>query len=167
MCLINAQLHPAAEWLSQALSLLTEVRSEESTPAEMHAAFLALLKTTELKASALQIVTARMDKYPPAAHAQRFSDESLAWSNLLRLGFQISWALGQKDQAVQWARAHTGGENADEGLILRLLLETKDFDFWMNSYKAIRLRNPCAVAAWEKTFERAEVDRTLPDWQVR
>ena len=167
LCLINAQLHSVAEWISQALSLLTEVRSEESTPPEMHAAFLALLKTTELKASALQIVTARMDKYPPAAHANRFSDESLAWSSLLRLGFQISWALGQKDQAVQWARAQAGGENADQGLTLRLLLETKDFNFWMNSYEAIRLRNPGAVAGWEKTFEKAEADRTLPDWQVR
>ena len=167
LCLINTQLHPATEWISQALSLLTEVRSEESTTAEMHAAFLALLKTTELKASALQIVTARMDNHPPVAHANQFSDASLARSSLLRLGFQISWALGEKDRAVQWARVHAGGENCDQELILRLLLETKDFDFWMNTYEAIRLRNPCAVAVWEKTFEKAKTDRTLPDWQVR
>ena len=160
------QLRCAAEQLSHALSVLTEVKSEESTTAEMHTAFLSLLTTTEIKASALEIVAARMARYPTAVRASEFSDTSQARTSLLRLAFQISWAMGEKEQAVQWLRTHTGGEDCDERQILRFLLETRDYDFWMSTYEAIQLRSPCAVNGWEKTFEKAKADGKLPEWQV-
>ena len=119
--LINAQLHPAAEWIPHALSLLNEVKSEESTTAEMHAAFLSLLTTTEIKASALEIVAARMARHPATAHASEFSDTSQARTSLLRLAFKISWAMGEKDRAVQWVRTYAGSEDCDEHQILRLV----------------------------------------------
>jgi hypothetical protein len=164
--LINAQLHPAAEWIPHALSLLIEVKSEESTPAEMRSAFLSLLTTTELKASAIEMVAAQMAKYPAAARASEFSDASRARTSLLGLAFQILWAMGEKDRAVQWVRTHAGGEKCDERQVLRLVLETGNYDFWMSTYEAIQLRDPSSVNGWEKTFEKAKADRQLPHWQV-
>ena len=132
----------------------------------MHAAFLSLLTTTEIKASALEIVAARMARHPATAHASEFSDTSQARTSLLRLAFKISWAMGEKDRAVQWVRTYAGSEDCDEHQILRLVLETKDYDFWMSTYEAIQLRNPGAANGWEKTFEKAKADRQLPHWQV-
>jgi hypothetical protein len=136
---IHAQLHPAAEWIPHALSLLMEVKSEESTTAEMHTSFLSLLRTTALKASALEIVAARMAKYPVAVRASKFSDASQARTSLLRLSFQIIWAMGEKDRAVHWVRTYSGGDNCDEHRVLRLVLETNDYDFWMSTYEPIQV----------------------------
>jgi len=122
-----------------ALSLLMEVKSEESTTAEMHTSFLSLLRTTALKASALEIVAARMAKYPVAVRASKFSDASQARTSLLRLSFQIIWAMGEKDRAVHWVRTYSGGDNCDEHRVLRLVLETNDYDFWMSTYEPIQV----------------------------
>ncbi|MBI4626957.1 MAG: hypothetical protein HY736_27515 [Verrucomicrobia bacterium] len=167
LILIKAQFLSANEWISQALSLMLDVKSTESTTVEMHGAFLSLLTTAELKESALQILTRELGKSSSAPPAPEFSDRSRRRSSLLRLGFQVNWAFGDKERSLKWLRAFVGGENRSEHVVLQLLLETGDREFWMNSYETARSQKPSAVADWDKTYEQARLLGELPAWQVR
>ena len=116
------------------------------------------LKTPDLKELAIEVIGSQLDwRAGPAIGGNR--ENSLPKSDhrrhLLRLGFQISWALGEKERAVQWLRTRSQQESEAGHLMMRLLLETKDCEIWMREYETIRLGQPTVAECWSKTFEQA------------
>lgn len=169
LLLVKMRLHSAGEWIANALSLLRLGAHGDTTTSQLQDVFVATLKTAELKETALQIISREFSAPAAAAGGNR----QISWqqehhrTNLLRLGFLIAWALGEKDRAIQWLRTHGRSmENADS-FLLRLLLETKDRQTWLREYEALRLTQPSHVVEWDKTYEHARTHEELPAWQIR
>jgi hypothetical protein len=168
--LLKAQLSPPDIWIAQALALLGETGwNKECFVEELHGALLALFKTAELKECAQRLISnelARRRSQPGRPGSGGSWDQERRHDHLLRLGFETIWALGEKERALQWLRSHAVGGEKGDSLVLRLLLETRDREFWMREYGAACSRWPTIAAAWGKTYERAQSEGQLPAYQV-
>jgi hypothetical protein len=155
-------------WLAQALEFLKKDGWQSSTSAQMHAAFLSLLKTAELKEAALEAVT-RSLRSSPQLTARESAD---AWNasrrrqQSLSLVFQIAWALGEPDRAQESVRAHAKDPEEGEQIVLRMLLATGDMKRWVEAYEEVRRRQPTVAQHWAKTLEHAQKHGQLPTRQV-
>lgn len=168
LVLLKAQVCPPKEWIAQALSLLQRGAYGDTTTAQLHDGFLRTLKTTELKELAADVISSQMDNARTTSGGVQ-EEPSSRFSNrrdLLRLGFQTVWALGEKERAVQWLQTRARGEDEPGHLVMHLLLETKDREIWMREYEAIRLAQPTVEESWSKTFEQALSLGELPAWRV-
>lgn len=165
--LLKAQLCAPNEWISQGLSLLHLGAHGGTATTQLQDAFIRTLKTSELKELAIEAISSQLDKRPVASSGGS-REESLNRSdhrrNLLHLGFQAAWVLGEKERAVRWLQTRAG-DNA-EHLVLQFLLETKDREIWLREYETIRVTQPSIAENWSKTFERAQQQSELPAWRV-
>jgi hypothetical protein len=169
LLLLEAQHCPPNEWISKAFSLVHGGAHGDSTTAQLQDAFVRTLKTTELKELAIGVISGQLERSPKAAAGGVREASRSTFSNrrnLLRLGFQTTWALGEKERAVQWLQTRARGEDNAGHLVMQLLLETKDREIWMREYETIRLHQPLVAERWLKTFEHAQRQGELPAWQV-
>ena len=131
--------------------------------------FIRTLKTPDLKELAIEVISNQLERRPmPAFGGDR--GKSLGKfdhrPNLLRLGFQTCWALGERERAVRWLQTRAREEAHAGHLVMRLLLETKDREIWMREYETVCLDQPSVAESWSKTFEQARRQGELPAWQV-
>ncbi|MGA2865938.1 MAG: hypothetical protein ABSF95_15810 [Verrucomicrobiota bacterium] len=170
LLLLKTQVCPPDQWISQALSLMRAGAHGDTLWAHLEDVFINLLKTPELKEAALLEITRQLQKATMGADGKT---PQPPWEmghnrhNLLRMGFHTTWALGEKERALQWVRRHVSREEDAGHLLLGFLLETKDRDSWVREYEAQRLSQPSVAAEWDKTYEQAKLQRELPGWQVR
>jgi hypothetical protein len=137
--------------------------------AQLQDVFIGTLKTPDLKELAVELINSQLDRRSGPAiggKQENTSHGSDHRRHLLRLGFQISWALGEKERAVRWLRTRAHQESEAGHLMMRLLLETKDCEIWMREYETIRLAQPTVAEHWSKTFEQARGQGQLPAWKV-
>jgi hypothetical protein len=169
LLLVKVRLHSPEAWATDALSLLRLGAHGDTTTSQLQDVFVATMKTAEHKETALQIISRQFSASAAAAGGNR----QISWqqehhrTNLLRLGFLITWALGEKDRAIQWLRTNARPMENAGSLLLRLVLETKDRQTWLREYEALRLTQPSQVLDWEKTYEHARTQEELPTWQIQ
>ena len=123
------RLCPPNEWIPKALSFLDGRAHSDTTTTQLQDVFIRTLKTTDLKELAIGMVSRQLDRRPTSAFGsdrEKCSGRFDHRLDLLRLGFQISWALGEKERAVRWLRTRAQPESEAGHLIMRLLLVTKD-----------------------------------------
>lgn len=170
LCSLKSRTLPPREWLSQALARLRKRDWHESTSAEMHAAFLTTLKTTELKEEALDLIANEFRSGSPSAPKARGSDawnSALRQQDMVRLGFRILWALGEFDRAQDWVKAHAQSPLEGDHLLMELLLATEDAACWVRAYEALLRQAPDAAQPWAKTMEHVREHGTLQTYQMR
>jgi len=166
--LLASRASATDQWIAQALALLEAGAHGDTVSAELQDVIVKALKTPDLKEAASETLTRQLGSGRSAARKGEAADWQ--WRqhrrNLLRLGFQIIWALGEKERAVQWLRTQAQGEDSPGHLVLLYLLETKDYELWMRTYEALRTGNTPGADGWEKTFQQAQQQGQLPAWWV-
>lgn len=169
LLLLKAQHCPPNEWISQALVLVHGGAHGDTTTTQLQDVFVRTLKTTELKELAIGVISGQLGRSPEMAACGGREESASGCNNrrnILRLGFQTTWALGEKERAVQWLQTRARGEENAGHLVMLFLLETKDREIWMREYETIRLEQPSVTENWSKTFEHAQHQGELPAWRV-
>jgi hypothetical protein len=167
--LLQSQLRPPDQWIPQALSLLEAGAHGDTTSNLLHDVIVKTLKTPELKVAASETITRHLLRKSIAAEGKMAREP---WEmeqrrhGLLRLGFQIIWALGEKERAWQWLQTHVRSIDDAGHFMLLHALETKDRDFWMHAYETLRHEAPASVKGWQKTYEQAQREGQLPAWRI-
>lgn len=162
---LKSELATPAEWILQALAWLELGAHGDTTSRELEDVVAKACKTPDLKEAALREIDGQLAKPRPAASVDAWQVSSRR-QGLIRLGFQVTWALGEKERAVEWLRKHTRGQDLGSHQALGSLFETKDSEIWMKTFEAIRAERPSAVSEWLKTFEHVQKTGTLPEWRV-